>query len=80
MADDEIVFEYQARRNQAGAFLPGVPLRDLTRADWRSIPKHLQRAVEASNLYERPEQAAEATEAPAANEAAVEGSAKRGAK
>lgn len=47
------VLYYDAEQNPGGAFLPGVPLRDLTDEDLARLPAHLQRSVGASPLYRK---------------------------
>lgn len=42
---------YNAERNEAGAHLPGVPLRDLTEQELAEMPGWLQRSVDASGMY-----------------------------
>lgn len=47
----EVVYEY--REGAAEGSLPGVPLRDLTRADMARMSSWLAKSVEASPLYEK---------------------------
>lgn len=49
----EVVFRYVAEANPQGAFLPGVPLRDLTAADVAAVPWWLRPSVERCPFYER---------------------------
>lgn len=64
MAADDIVFRYRRQKNTTTttgddpaaeatpvAYLPGVPLRDLTKADMDALPKWARDAVKASDLY-----------------------------
>lgn len=50
---DQIARYYRADKNEAGAAFPGVPLRDLTDAEFEALPEHLQRDVDASELYQK---------------------------
>jgi hypothetical protein len=51
MSPDDIAIRYHPRRNPSGAALGGVPLRDLTRAEFQALPEWLRRAVVASPCY-----------------------------
>lgn len=42
---------YDAGKNPDGAFLPGVPLRDLTDDELAALPPHLQAGVAAAPFY-----------------------------
>lgn len=42
---------YNPERNPGGAFLPGVPLRDLTAAEFASYPAYLQRSIDETGFY-----------------------------
>lgn len=44
---------YDATQNTDGAFLAGVPLRDLTEEEWDELPAHLQRSVDALPFYRK---------------------------
>jgi hypothetical protein len=46
---------YHADRNPSGASLPGVPLSDLTEADFSELPEWLQISVDATGFYDKPE-------------------------
>jgi hypothetical protein len=50
---DEVVYRYLPERNPAGGYLPGVPLRDLTRADVEAVPGWLRPSIEAQPYFER---------------------------
>jgi hypothetical protein len=41
----------EVRPAETIAYLPGVPLRDLTREDWEALPEHTQAAVAGSDFY-----------------------------
>lgn len=45
---------YDPERNPDRAFLPGIPLRDLTVAEWRALPRWLRHSVDACGFYHRP--------------------------
>lgn len=53
MSTDPIARYYEASKNPDGAFLPGVPLRDLTLAEFDALPVWLQLSVDASPFYRR---------------------------
>lgn len=58
---DEVLYRYSAARARE-AYIPGVPARDLTRADVARLQPHERRSVEASAFYTKVEQpAAEAS-------------------
>lgn len=44
---------YDVARNPEGAFIEGVPLRDLTAAEFVTLPEWLQRSVEVCWFYVR---------------------------
>lgn len=44
---------YDASKNEAGGYLPGVPLRDLTEAEFDALPAHLQASLDASPMYRK---------------------------
>jgi hypothetical protein len=54
---DEIAFRYVAEQNPQGAFLPGVPLRDLTVADVAAAPAWLRPSIAAQPFYQAVEPA-----------------------
>lgn len=80
MAADDVVFRYRKQKNTTTtgdapeapaapvAFIPGVPLRDLTKADMDSFPKWVRDAVKASDLYAPAEPEAKEAPAPKAKE------------
>jgi hypothetical protein len=47
-----VLYRYLAERNPDGAYIDGVPLADLTRADLERIPAHLHRAAGLTGWYE----------------------------
>jgi len=49
--NDAIAFRYDEKKNPQGAFLAGVPLRDLTTAEFEELPEWLQRSVKATDFY-----------------------------
>lgn len=48
----EVAYRYVAERNPEGGFLPGVPLRDLTRADLARMPSWLRESLTTCPFYE----------------------------
>lgn len=48
---DGVLVVYDANENHFGASLGGVPLRDLTAAEFAEYPRWLQRSVLALNFY-----------------------------
>lgn len=50
---DKTVFTYDEKLNPDGAYLAGVPLRDLTESEFVTLPEWLQRSVEACPFYVR---------------------------
>jgi hypothetical protein len=50
---EEIVYRYVAEANPSGAFLPGVPQRDLTQADVDTVPAWLRPSLDTCGFYER---------------------------
>ncbi len=46
-----VLVAYDANENHFGASLGGVPLRDLTAAEFAEYPRWLQRSVLALNFY-----------------------------
>lgn len=51
---DKIFRRYLPERNPTGAYLPGVPLRDLTRADYDALPDWLKVSVDRVPFYAAP--------------------------
>lgn len=49
---DEIKFQYVPEANPDGRSIPGVPLADLTAAEFNEMPGHVQRAVRAVPFYQ----------------------------
>lgn len=60
---DTIARYYDERKNPDGAFLPGVPLADLTEEQFDALPKWLQLSVDASPFYRKTKPRAESTDA-----------------
>lgn len=50
--DEEIAYIYAEELNPDGAYLAGVPLRDLTAGDVAALPEWLRRSVAACHFYE----------------------------
>lgn len=48
---ETIVYRYVAEQNPLGAYLPGVPLRDLTAADVAEVPEWLRTSLAAQPFY-----------------------------
>lgn len=48
---DEILYSYDAERNPRNGFLSGVPLRDLTVAEFAALSASKQTAVEKAAYY-----------------------------
>lgn len=44
---------YDEAKNTEGRFIPGVPLRDITQDEYEALPKHLQRSVDAADIYRK---------------------------
>lgn len=44
---------YNPERNPSGAYLPGVPLGDMTDQEFAALPLWVQRSVDASGFYFR---------------------------
>ena len=59
------------------AYIPGVPLRDLTVADVEALPEHLHRSVAASPLFKVTSDAPKAPEEPPDPDAPAEDAAPR---
>lgn len=45
------VYIYDPAKNPDGAYLPGVPLRDLTEADLAELPEYLRTSIAACPFY-----------------------------
>lgn len=43
---------YDPAANPEGAYLPGVPLDDITIAEWEGLPLWLQRSIDALAFYQ----------------------------
>lgn len=48
---DEIAYTYDEKLNPDGVSLDGVPLRDLTAAEFAALPKRWQEAVKREPYY-----------------------------
>jgi hypothetical protein len=48
-----IIYTYDATKNPDGAYLPGVPLRDLTEADLASLPAWLVASIAGCAFYRK---------------------------
>lgn len=48
---DDIAFTYDEKKNPAGLWLDGVPLRDLTAAEFKALKPHYQAAVKEQPFY-----------------------------
>lgn len=44
---------YYVGGDEPSVILPGVPLRDLSAAEFAALPEHLQRSVDASDVYRK---------------------------
>lgn len=53
MSEEPIARYYDASKNPDAASLPGVPLRDLTQAEFDALPAWLQLSVDASMFYRK---------------------------
>lgn len=49
--DDKLAYIYDANQNPGGAVLDGVPLRDLTAAEFAALPERWQAAVKREPFY-----------------------------
>lgn len=49
----EIARYYEEGKNPDGGMLPGVPLRDLTKAEFDALPVWLQLSIDASPFYRK---------------------------
>lgn len=67
----EVIYKLSRAKRHEGHFLPGVPLRDLTRADLDSLPEHVRQSIEQGDLYYAPKQPDAGDAAPAAADAAT---------
>ncbi|GAB4203612.1 MAG: hypothetical protein OHK0022_27950 [Roseiflexaceae bacterium] len=65
---NEIVIRYHPKRNPDGAHLPGVPLRDLTRADLAQMPRWQVRSIIKQPFYTRVRRRTPAPPLPAGEE------------
>lgn len=65
MAMNEMVYTYDETKNPEGAYLAGVPLRDLTVEDVAALPEWLQRSVAACSFYQPAKKAKTVTTATA---------------
>lgn len=50
---DQVARYYDPSKNPDGAFLPGVPLADLTEAQFDALPAWLQLSIDASPMYRK---------------------------
>lgn len=48
---DEIAFTYDEKKNPDGTWIDGVPLRHLTKAEFKALKPHLQAAVKREAYY-----------------------------
>lgn len=48
---NQLAFRYDESKNPQRAHIAGVPLRDLTTAEFDELPEHIQRSVKAANFY-----------------------------
>lgn len=53
MSTEPIARYYDEAKNPDGAFLPGVPLADLTEAQFEALPDWLRLSVDASPFYRK---------------------------
>lgn len=44
---------YVADKNPEGASIFGVPLADIDESEWETYPAHVQRSVDASDMYRK---------------------------
>jgi hypothetical protein len=49
----DILYTYDETQNSEGAHLPGVPLADLTSADFDALPEYMQESVKQCAFYVR---------------------------
>ena len=47
----KILFVYDPKKNPEGAFIDGVPMRDVTAAEFERLPLHVQASVRACPFY-----------------------------
>lgn len=50
---DKVARYYDETKNEEGGQLPGVPLRDLTDAEFNALPEWLQASVDALDCYRK---------------------------
>lgn len=50
---ESIARYYDEAKNKEGAFFPGVPLRDLTDAEFDALPKRMQESIDACPFYRK---------------------------
>jgi hypothetical protein len=50
---DRIARYYDSEKNPEGGQLPGVPLRDLTAAEFEAFPEWLQNSIDALDCYRK---------------------------
>lgn len=48
----DLAYKYNEKKNPDGGHFPGVPLADLTTADFAALPRWLQQSVAAAPFYE----------------------------
>lgn len=63
MSSDPIARYYDASKNEAGGYLPGVPLRDLTQDEYDALPAWIQASIDASGFYRKTKVPAATTKA-----------------
>lgn len=56
---DKIARTYQESKNPNGESLPGVPLRDITIAEWESFPLWIKASIDGWSAYSIPKGAPE---------------------
>lgn len=49
----DLAYKYNQKKNLDGGSFPGVPLRDLTVAEFEALPIWLQGSVDAAAFYSR---------------------------
>ena len=59
---DKIARKYDPGKNPEGASIAGVPLRDITIAEWESFPAWVKQSVDAWAAYSAPKGAPEKQE------------------
>lgn len=50
---DEIARYYDETKNPEGGMLPGVPLRDISQAEFDNYPAWLQASIDAHPMYRK---------------------------